>query len=180
MTHDPLSTVPEEVVQRMARARLVALDVDGVLTDGRVVYIGDQQAQFFDVKDGAGLAALRTYGVNLVWITGRGCGATRMRADELGAKLLAGVRDKRAALAEVQQEYGVEPEATVAMGDDLVDLPMAEGAAVFVAPANAVPEIRLRADWVTVAPGGRGAVRELCEALLASRGLWSRLVDGRR
>lgn len=185
MSTDPLAHVPEDVARRLAGVRLVALDVDGVLTDGRVTYVDHPgefpvEAQSFDVKDGAGLAALRTCGVGVVWITGRGCRATQRRADELGAKLVTGVEDKRAALAEAQAKFDADAEATVAMGDDLADLAMADGAAVFVAPADAAPEVLARADWVTTAPGGRGAVRELCAALLAARGQWSRVVDDAR
>ena len=73
-------SAPPELARRLAAVRLVALDVDGVLTDGRVVYAGDQELQAFDVKDGAGLVALRSAGVEVVWITGRGCEATRRRA----------------------------------------------------------------------------------------------------
>lgn len=163
------SGVPEGVARRLAQARLVVLDVDGVLTDGRVIYMGEQEAQCFDVKDGAGLAALAKSGVPVVWITGRGCAATSRRAEELGARLMTGVQDKSEALSAVQAELGHGPEETVAMGDDLADLAMASLAAVFVAPADAAPEVRSRANWVTARPGGRGAVREVCDALLAAR-----------
>jgi 3-deoxy-D-manno-octulosonate 8-phosphate phosphatase (KDO 8-P phosphatase) len=182
MSADPLAHVPEDVVRRLAGVRLVALDVDGVLTDGRVTYLGEPpvEAQSFDVKDGAGLVALRACGVSVVWITGRGCPATELRARELGAKLVSGVQDKGAALAQAQAEFDAGAEATVAMGDDLADLAMAEGAGVFAAPADAVPEVLARADWVTTAPGGRGAVRELCVALLAARGSWGGAADDTR
>jgi 3-deoxy-D-manno-octulosonate 8-phosphate phosphatase (KDO 8-P phosphatase) len=176
--HDPLAAVPSELVPRLAEARLLVLDVDGVLTDGSVIWVEGRQAQRFDVKDGAGLVWLVREGLSLVWITGRGCEATRLRAAELGASLHAGVGAKGAVLERVQAETGIAPEATVAMGDDLPDLALAARAGVFVAPADAVPDVRARADWVTDARGGHGAVRELCEALLAARGCWRALVDG--
>jgi len=163
-------SAPPELARRLAAVRLVALDVDGVLTDGRVVYAGDQELQAFDVKDGAGLVALRSAGVEVVWITGRGCEATRRRATELGAKLHMAASDKAAVIAEAQANALCGAAETLAMGDDLADLAMADGAALFVAPADAVAAVRARADWVTAAGGGRGAVRELCDALLAARG----------
>jgi len=175
---DPLENVPAELVPRLAEARLLALDVDGVLTDGGVLWVEDRQAQRFDVKDGAGLVWLAREGVQVVWITGRGCEATRARARELGAVLHEGVQDKAAVLARVRRDAGVPTEATVAMGDDLADLALARGAAVFIAPADAAPEVRVRADWVARARGGHGAVREVCAAMLAARGRWRAIVDG--
>lgn len=180
MSGTPQVGVPEGVSQRLAGARLLALDVDGVLTDGRVIYTGEQEAQCFDVKDGAGLAALVRSGLPVVWITGRGCAATSRRADELGARLMTGIQDKSEALAAVQAELGLGPEETVAMGDDLADLAMASLAAVFIAPADAVSEVRARADWVTAGAGGRGAVREVCDALLAARKPRDPASDGAR
>ena len=161
----------------LARTRLLALDVDGVLTDGRVVLGDSDQIQAFDVHDGQGLAWLRDAGVSIAWITGRGCAATRRRAAELQVKELhtqAGPKDE--VLADVQKRLGIDPEETVAMGDDLPDLRLAARSGVFVAPANARPEVRERAAFVTEAGGGRGAVRELCEHVLRSRGAWAEVV----
>jgi len=161
----------------LERARLLVLDVDGVLTDGRVVYAGSEELQFFDVQDGQGLAWLREVGVAVSWISGRGCEATRKRAEELGVvelHLRSGPKDE--VLAGVQKRLGVDVEATVAMGDDVPDLLLARRAGVFAAPANARPEVRERADLVTRASGGRGAVRELCERILAARGELGRLL----
>lgn len=155
----------------LAGIRLLALDVDGVLTDGRVVYGEDGELQAFDVKDGLGLTWLRERDVGVAWISGRGCGATRRRARELGVRELhLGVGRKDAVLAEIQERLGIPREATAAMGDDLPDLALAGRAALFCAPADAVAAVRERAQLVTEARGGRGAVRELCEHLLRARG----------
>ena len=162
--------------EALARVRLVALDVDGVLTDGRVIYVGDEEAQAFDVQDGQGLAWLRRAGVHVAWITGRGCEATERRGRELGVvELHVGVRDKFATLSEVQARLGVGADETLAMGDDVPDLGLARGAGIFIAPATARPEVRARAAVVTDASGGRGAVREACEAVLRARGAWDEL-----
>jgi 3-deoxy-D-manno-octulosonate 8-phosphate phosphatase (KDO 8-P phosphatase) len=162
--------------EALARVRLVALDVDGVLTDGRIVYVGDAEAQMFDVHDGQGLAWLRRVGVELAWITGRGSAATEKRARDLGVtELHLHTRDKHAVLSDVQARLGIARDETLAMGDDVPDLGLARGAGLFVAPANARAEVRERADVVCQAGGGRGAVRETCEALLRARGAWDEL-----
>ena len=172
-----MSRSEEEITERLAAARLLALDVDGVLTDGRVVYADDTEWQAFSVRDGQGLVWLREAGVVLVWITGRGCAATQRRAQELGvAELHTRVADKCAKLAEVQERLGVGVEETVAMGDDLPDLALAARAGVFACPADADAEVRARAALVTAAPGGVGAVRELVECILRAKRLWQKLV----
>jgi 3-deoxy-D-manno-octulosonate 8-phosphate phosphatase (KDO 8-P phosphatase) len=157
----------------LAEARLLVLDVDGTLTDGRVAYLGDQELCVFHVHDGQGLVWLREAGIELAWISGRGAVAVERRARELGVReLFLRAGDKGRVLAELQQRLDIPPRSTVAMGDDLADLALAARAALFVAPANARAEVKARAGLVTAAPGGAGAVRELAERLLAARGLW--------
>jgi 3-deoxy-D-manno-octulosonate 8-phosphate phosphatase (KDO 8-P phosphatase) len=164
----------DDLETRLARVKLLALDVDGVLTDGRVIYSGNEELQAFHVRDGQGLVWLRRAGVELAWITGRGCRATELRASELGVQHLhMHARDKSEVLAAVQGELGLGPEVTAAMGDDLPDLALADGADVFACPADAVEQVQRRADLVTSLHGGRGAVRELCEAILRAQGEWS-------
>ena len=171
--HGPHHGAKDAGVAALARARLLALDVDGTLTDGSVIYAGDEEIQVFSVKDGQGLAWLVASGVEVAWITGRGSRATEKRALELGVRRLRmGASDKAAALSEIQQELGVSPEETVAMGDDLPDLALASRAALFACPADAHAELHARAALVTTARGGRGAVRELAEAILRAKGLW--------
>ncbi len=165
--------VQPELAPRLARTRLVALDVDGVLTDGRVRYLGTEELQIFSVQDGLGLRWLAQAGIVVAWITGRGCAATAHRAQELGVRELhTRVREKELVLAEVQARHGIAVEETVAMGDDLPDLALARRAAVFAAPADASALIRARAELVTEHPGGNGAVRELAETILAAQGRW--------
>jgi len=171
----PLSAV---LLARLAPVRLLALDVDGTLTDGRVVYVGEQELQAFCVRDGQGLAWLRQADVALAWVTGRGCRATERRAAELGIEELhVGVGPKEERLARIQERLGIPPEQTVAMGDDLPDLGLALRSAVFACPADARPEVREQADLVTAATGGAGAVRELAEAILRSKELWEPTLD---
>ena len=167
--------------ERLARTRLVALDVDGVLTDGRIVYgqhgpIDERQA--FHVQDGIAIGWLRASGIVVAWISGRGCAGTEHRARELAVEELhLRVASKRATLREIQERLGIGSDETVAMGDDLPDLGLRAEAAFFAAPANAVVEVKERAHLVTRAGGGAGAVRELAERVLRARGLWRAIVD---
>jgi len=167
----------DELERVLATARLLVLDVDGTLTDGSVVWIGGEQMQRFCVHDGQGLAWLIEHDVHVAWISGRGCEATRRRAQELGVcELHLAAGPKGQVLAEVQERLGVTPAQTIAMGDDVPDLAMAAGSALFVTPADARIELRLHAGLITEARAGHGAVRELCEAILRARGAWREIV----
>ncbi|MEO2092604.1 MAG: phenylphosphate carboxylase subunit delta [bacterium] len=162
----------------LVRARLFVLDVDGTLTDGQVVYIGQEELQSFCVRDGQGLVFLRKQGIKLAWISGRGCAATERRGRELGVEFMSlGCRDKAAELTRIQAQAGVTPADTLAMGDDLPDLALARGASFFSVPRGACRELRERADYVSQAAAGAGAVREVCELCLSARGLWDGLVE---
>lgn len=169
------STRPDDGLERrLARIRLAVFDVDGTLTDGSVTYLGEEELQSFSARDGYALARLKTAKIAQVWITGRGSDPTRRRAKELGVtKLMLSVKDKAAALAEVQAELGVTAEETLVMGDDLQDLAMRGGAEIFAAPRDAADEVVACADLVADAFGGKGAAREVCQRLLAAQGVWS-------
>lgn len=174
---DTFDTLDDELRARLASIRLLALDVDGVLTDGRVVHAEVGEIVVFDVHDGQALRWLQEAGVVVAWITGRGCPATARRARELGVEEYhARSGEKGAVLRDVQKRLDLTPAVTAAMGDDLPDLALGANAAVFAAPANARGEVRARAQLVTRATGGRGAVRELIQHLLRAKGLWEPLV----
>ncbi len=164
--------------ERLANVDLLVLDVDGVLTDGRVIYSDrGAEVQAFDVRDGTGLALWRRAGKRAAAITGRGSDALRRRADELGlSPLIQQVRDKAVAFADLLKELKVDPSRVIAIGDDLPDLPVLKRAGVAVAVADACPEVREAADFVTTAPGGRGAVREVIERVLKAQSRWQELV----
>lgn len=176
---EPLRDLSDAQRAALADARLLALDVDGTLTDGRVVYVGEEELQAFCVRDGQGLAWLRKAGVELAWITGRGCAATERRARELGVRFVhTRCKDKAQTLLAAQAELGVDATSTLAMGDDLPDLALARGASFFATPSDGRIELRERADLVTSARGGEGAVRELCELVLRAKGRWEELALG--
>lgn len=155
----------------LARARLLACDVDGVLTDGKLAYAGDGEgAKVFHVRDGQGLRALLDDGLAVVWITARGGAAVRRRAEELGiTELVEGAHDKLGALTAIAAARGVALADVVYVGDDVIDLPAMRAVGLGVAPADAHASARAIAGWVTRGRGGRGAVREVADALLAAR-----------
>ena len=160
---------------RWAAIRLFAMDVDGVLTDGSI-YVSSDGAEMkrFSVLDGMGLARLRQAGVAVAWISGRESGATTRRAAELKiAHLVQGRTDKLAALQELAARLRRRPAACAYMGDDDIDAPALAWAGIGISVPGAMPAALKAADYVTRRPAGRGAVREICELLLRSRGLSS-------
>lgn len=155
-----------------ARIRLLVLDVDGVLTDGRLYYGPDGEVmKSFFTRDGYGLKRVMRAGIHVAVISGRPSAATATRLAELGVeRVVLDCDDKRPVLEGMQRDLGVDRTATAVVGDDTLDLGMMACAALKIAVADAHHEVKAAADWVTTLPGGRGAVREVCDALLdASR-----------
>lgn len=147
------------------------MDVDGVLTDGTVQIASDGvESKGFSILDGMGLKQLERAGIAVAWISGRPSGATKVRADELGIPhVIQGRIDKIAALQEVAARLGLHATECAYMGDDTIDAPAMAWAGIGVAPPDAMPSALAAADYVTRRPAGRGAVREICEHLLAAR-----------
>jgi len=154
-----------------ARIRLLALDVDGVLTDGTVqISSGGTEAKNFSILDGMGLVRLAKAGVAVAWISGRPSGATRARAAELKIPhLIEGRTDKLAALQELAAALGLTAAQCAYMGDDDIDAPAIAWAGVGAAPRDAMPAALQAARYVPARPAGCGAVREVCEHILAAR-----------
>jgi 3-deoxy-D-manno-octulosonate 8-phosphate phosphatase (KDO 8-P phosphatase) len=161
----------DELLERARRIRLLVLDVDGVMTDGRLHFGPDGEAlKVFHVRDGAGLVALRRAGVGLAIISGRSSAAVTHRARELGIEHVhQGVGDKGAELEKLCAQLGIGTADCACIGDDTPDLPLFERVALACAVADAHPSLRQRAHWVTTLPGGQGAVREVCDLLLQAR-----------
>jgi 3-deoxy-D-manno-octulosonate 8-phosphate phosphatase (KDO 8-P phosphatase) len=158
------------LLTRAARIRLVLLDVDGVLTDGRIYYGPEGEAlKAFDVRDGHGIVLLRDR-VDFGVISGRPGTASQRRLEELRVKhLVFGERDKLQGYARLAH-LGVPDEEVAYMGDDVNDVPLLRKVGLAACPADARPEARAVAHLVTDAPGGRGAVRELCDLILRAKG----------
>lgn len=164
-------SAPDDLLARAARVRLVLLDVDGVLTDGRIWYGPEGEAlKAFDVRDGHGIVLLRDH-VDFGVISGRPGKATQVRLQELRFKhLIFGERNKLEGYARLAH-LGLPDEAVAYMGDDVNDVALLRRVGLAAAPADARPEARAAAHLVTAAPGGRGAVRELCDLLLAAKNI---------
>ncbi len=157
----------------LAAIRFLAFDVDGVLTDGGIL-VGPDGGEWkrFDVRDGLGLVAARKAGLKVAFVSGRRSPAVAARARELGIDAdRQGVKDKAAEMRALRAHFGLERPQTLFLGDDVVDLPAFDEAGVSVAVGDAHPRVRAAADGVTRAPGGRGAAREVVEAVLRARGL---------
>lgn len=170
--HSPLNDV--DVRSRASRVRALILDVDGVLTDGGLHYGPTGEAfKRFDVKDGHGLVLCRLTGLKLGILTARTSDIVAVRARELGFHSVhQGKKDKSAALDVMMFELGVAADELAYMGDDLNDLPVLARVGLAACPADAVAEVRSSAHFVSQSPGGKGAVRELCEFLLKETSRW--------
>jgi 3-deoxy-D-manno-octulosonate 8-phosphate phosphatase (KDO 8-P phosphatase) len=158
--------------------RLLASDVDGVLTPGTIALDAEgRRLGLFSARDGMGVTLALQAGLEVALVSGADAPAVRARAAELGIRhVRAGVGDKGQALRQLCSELGVPSSAALFVGDDLNDLPAFRAVGVRVAVADAVPEVRGRADWVTAARGGAGAFREIVETVLRAQGLYARTV----
>lgn len=167
--------VPQSIEVRLAAIRLLAMDVDGVLTDGSILFTGGgTESKQFHVADGLGIRLALEAGLVVVWISSRMSEAVAQRAAELKVShLYQNVDNKSKALAELIGAYTLQTDNVAYIGDDLNDLPAYSLAGVKFAPANAVSEIKGIADFVTEKRGGEGAVREVCDVLLKAQGKWN-------
>ncbi len=165
---------PADVWNRARDVRLLILDVDGVLTDGRLYFGPNGEAlKVFYVRDGHGIKMVQRAGLEVAIVSGRRSDAAYHRARELGVnRFYEGVRDKLAVLEELLAALRLNPAQVAAVGDELVDLPLMALVGLSVAVADAVWEVKAAAHWVTPSPGGRGAVREVCDLLLKAQGCW--------
>ena len=159
-------------LSRWAALRLFAMDVDGVLTDGTVAISSDgTETKNFSILDGMGLVRLHKAGVAVAWISGRASGATTARATELRVPhVIQGRTDKLMALQELASQLGLAATQVCYMGDDDIDAPAIAWAGIGVAPAGSMPAALKAADYVPTRAAGHGAVREVCEHILAGRG----------
>jgi 3-deoxy-D-manno-octulosonate 8-phosphate phosphatase (KDO 8-P phosphatase) len=166
------------LVQRCARIEMLVLDVDGVLTDGRIIYTdAGEEMKAFHVRDGSGLKLWTSQGKKAGIITGRRSSIVERRAKELGiTAVIQGADDKKAALDEMLKSLGLTPDQVCAIGDDIVDLAVLRACGLAVAVADACVEAKDDADYVTQARGGRGAVREVIELILRAQGIWPEVV----
>jgi len=164
---------------RKSEIKFLALDVDGVMTDGGITYDNDGgELKSFDVKDGHGLKLLQRAGIKIGIITGRQSAVVARRAAELGIELVyQGAKDKLVPFNEILEKLRISPEEVAYVGDDVVDLPVMRRVGFAVTVADAVEDVQPFADFVTIRDGGRGVVREVCDFLLKESGRWAAVAN---
>lgn len=159
--------------------KLVGFDVDGVLTDGRIIIHDDGgEAKNFNSRDGHGIKMMIRAGLEVVIITGRQSRVVELRAQELGiSELHQKVLDKWPVFEGILKARGLSPAQAAFAGDDVVDLPIMRRVGLAMAPADACPEARAAAHFVSSAPGGNGAARDMVEFILKGQGLWDKALE---
>ncbi|MDD4899288.1 MAG: HAD-IIIA family hydrolase [Candidatus Omnitrophica bacterium] len=168
------------ILVKVKKVKLLLLDVDGVLTDGRIIYDSRaRDSKFFDVHDGLGVYLLSKAGIKTVLITAKGSRTIKPRARDMRvAEVIADVSPKSAALTGILKKYHVNADEICFVGDDLVDLCMMKRVGFPIAVFNACPEIKQAASYITLRQGGRGAVREVAELILKTQGKWQEIISG--
>jgi len=175
---NPVTRHPS-LVTRLKRIKLFLCDVDGVLTDGSIFIGGEREFKRFNIRDGLGLVLARRAGLKVGWVSARPSAATKMRAKELKIDFLVQQGDKLSKTGAVQRLLAREKldwSEICFVGDDVVDLGPLARAGLGVAVADARPEVKAAADFVTRAAGGRGAVRETVEMILKAQGKWEPII----
>ena len=175
MSGNTSANSPAAVTERARGIRLLACDVDGVLTDGRLQFFGSQQGiiegKSFSILDGFGIKLLQETGVTVALITGRRSDIVARRAQEMGVRhVVQGVEDKKAAWTALLVELALEPAQSAFIGDDWPDLAVIRACGLGISVPNAPEVLRRNAHYVTQAAGGAGAVREACELIMAAQG----------
>ncbi len=163
--------------KQLAKIKLLLLDVDGVLTDGRIIYDSQgNELKAFDVKDGHGLKMVQRAGIRVGIITGRNSIIVSRRAQELGIEILyQGALRKLEPYLEILSEQNLLDEQVAYVGDDIIDLPILQRVGFSATVADAVPDLFPQVDYIATRPGGGGAVREICDLLLRASGQWDEI-----
>ncbi len=169
----------EGALGKAARVRLFLVDVDGVLTDGGILFDGNGvETKRFHVRDGHGIKMMQRAGIEVGIITGRTSAVVRVRAEELGiSRVRQGALDKVAVWREMLRDTGISPEESAYVGDDIVDVPLLRLVGFAATVADADENVLTEADFVSSRRGGEGAVREIIEYVLKSRGVWDKIAE---
>jgi len=166
--------IKKDIYRKASKVKLLILDVDGVLTDGRLYYTDDgKEIKAFNVLDGHGIVMLKNCGINVAIISGRRSKCVSYRAKELGVKyVFQGVYDKVKVMERILQREKITREHICYIGDDITDIPLLRAAGFSVSVSNGQKEVKSVVDYITTKKGGDGAVREVSELILKSKGLW--------
>ncbi len=169
----------QQITEKAKLIRLIIFDVDGVLTDGSLIMGDDgQEYKAFNAKDGHGMKMLQASGVEIGIISARNSRVVALRMENLGIKhVYQGQRDKLKAFADLKKKLKLEPNQIAYVGDDLLDLCIMRKVGLAIAVHDASREVIAQADWQTVANGGRGAAREICEIIMQSQGSFDDILD---
>ena len=167
------------VLEKAKKLKLLILDVDGVLTDGRLFFDNEgTEYKCFHARDGHGIKLLRQTGVEVAVISGRNSNSVALRMKSLGIEyVFQGHENKRSAFAELLGKTGIKPEQVAHVGDDLLDLPIMTQVGLAIAVSDANFAVKERADWCTTLPGGQGAVREVCDLIMRAQGSFESVLD---
>ena len=168
----------EQRTQNAARIKLILFDVDGVLTDGKILLHPDgTESKQFDIKDGTAIVWALRYGLTVGFLSARASAATAQRAAQLGITLVhQGVSSKLETFEQIVDEMLLAADEVAYMGDDVLDLPVLLRAGMATAPADAAPAVRERVHWVSTRRGGDGAARELIEMILKAQDKWDGVI----
>jgi 3-deoxy-D-manno-octulosonate 8-phosphate phosphatase (KDO 8-P phosphatase) len=168
----------EFIIEKAKKIKILLLDVDGVLTDGRIIYDSKgRDLKLFDVHDGLGVYLLRKAGIKTILITAKGSKAIRPRARDMQVEeVFEDISPKTAVLAKILNKHKVNTDELCFVGDDLVDLCIMKKVGLAVAVFNAAPEIKDASHYITSKRGGRGAVREVAELILKTQGKWDEVL----
>jgi 3-deoxy-D-manno-octulosonate 8-phosphate phosphatase (KDO 8-P phosphatase) len=166
--------ISADIREKARCIKVLIVDIDGVMTDGRIIYsIYGDELKFFDVQDGFGITLLNRGGIKSVVVTAKKSRIVKLRGRDLGvAKVYHGFMDKLIPYDNILRTFNVKPEEVCFIGDDLVDIPVLKRVGLAVAVPNAVDEVKAASHYVTSKTGGRGAVREICDLLLKSQNKW--------
>jgi len=170
--------IEESILNKAKKVRLLLLDVDGVLTDGRIIYDSKgKDAKFFDVHDGMGVYVLGKLGIKTILITAKGSRSIAPRAKDMRVEeIYEDISPKSEVLDKILKKHKITPDEICFVGDDLVDLCLMKRVGLPIAVFNAVPEIKQAAAYITLRHGGRGAVREVAELILKSQDKWKEVI----
>jgi 3-deoxy-D-manno-octulosonate 8-phosphate phosphatase (KDO 8-P phosphatase) len=167
------------IQEKIRKIKILILDVDGVMTDGRIIMDDDgRQMKNFDVRDGHGLKMIQRYGIKVILLTGRTSDVVTHRAHDLGIKeVYQGSLNKKEVFEKIIHKHKIPEDAFAYLGDDIIDIPVLRRVGFSAAVANAVSVVKKSVDFVTNNPGGRGAVREICDLILQGQGKWPEIAS---
>jgi len=172
--------VSQDALERAKKIKLLMVDVDGVLTDGRIIFSSNgEELKSFNAQDGCAMVLARRAGLKIIFVTGRNSSIVERRAKEHNVtQVFQGVDDKADVLKKLLKKYQLSPKEVAFLGDDLVDIAAMRKSGLAVAVADAVPEAKEASHLVTSRGGGKGAIREVVDFIIKSQGKWQEVTRG--